>query len=228
VTRAPRPLATFALGLAGLLGGLLAAGCSPTDVVVADRPAAGGHAGQGGSGGSAGSAGQGGAGGGPETDDCTSNADCGPTDLCARHDCDAAAGHCEPLPLSCGAEEGNVCGCDGVSYWNDCLRKQAGTTASTPGRCDKNARKCGGPMHQECPIEGASCAQLQGPPGPCLDPLAPGVCWLLPAACPPATDTGWEPCGQASPMPPPMPCVPLCEAIRAGTPHRHHQGDHCP
>jgi hypothetical protein len=198
----------LALGLGMPPALLLApgAGCAPQDVVVADR------IGPGGGGGAGGTAG------------CAINEDCGPAGLCARASCADPVGRCEARPLSCASDQAPSCGCDGVSYWNDCLRRQSGVTASVPGQCAQGAMACGGPGKIPCELEGTTCAQLQFAKGPC-DEGAPGTCWVLPAACPPDPgNSAWEPCGP----PPPRPCVTVCEAIQAGVPHRLHPGPHCP
>jgi hypothetical protein len=121
--------------------------------------------------------------------------------------------------LTCDNNGSPVCGCDGVTYWNDCLRAQTGIVSSTPGQCplDTSAGCDAGPS---CPITGASCVRLLvgGPPpnappgGMCHDD--PGFCWLLPASCPnDPNDRTWALCGSNHV------CETTCDAMRSQAPH---------
>lgn len=144
---------------------------------------------------------------------CTVREDCARDAFCDKVSCGDAAGTCRRLPTICPPDERPVCGCDGVTYWNDCLRRVAGVAASTGGECDRNARRCG--RTEPCP-PGATCALLTGGPGP--EPCSlevPGVCWVMPAVCPPSVSPDrWEACG-GGPR-----CSTTCEAIRSGLPFR--------
>lgn len=150
----------------------------------------------------------------PQT--CASTAECGADELCRKASCDAASGECIRRPLLCTAAPGPVCGCDGVTYFNDCLRLSRGVESATAGECMAAAARCGGPERVRCP-EGAYCARLF-PPGPAcprgvVD--APGSCWVLPADCglEPHGGDRWRPCG-AEEL-----CVDACAAIRSEIPH---------
>lgn len=46
-----------------------------------------------------------------------------------------AQGVCLPKPESCNRRIEPVCGCDGVSYGNDCLRQMAGVQKDHEGEC---------------------------------------------------------------------------------------------
>lgn len=177
----------------------LACSCAGSDIVVAELPAAdGGEAGV--------------------TPDaapaaCATASDCNGTELCARARCDDPAGVCTARPASCSADGAPVCGCDGVTYWNDCVRRQFGVSASTPDSCGAGgliAVTCN--ATHPCPTAGALCAHL-APPGGVCPPDIPGSCWVLPASCGASDPKRWVPCGQAGA------CVGLCDALRAGTPH---------
>jgi hypothetical protein len=55
-----------------------------------------------------------------------------PAGACGTSD---GSGQCVPVPLSCDADAAPVCGCDGETYDNDCVRQRAGVSVSHVGRC---------------------------------------------------------------------------------------------
>lgn len=173
----------------------LVAGCSSTDIVVATLPAHGN--------------------GGPKVHHCVNDDDCH-EGFCARGTCDEPTGHCEARPVACDPTQGLTCGCDGVTYWNDCLRKQVGVTASAIGYCGPGAATCGG-SSGACPVAGASCARVYPSADRCPHdgPDALGVCVLLPPTCPPPGSERLARCGG----PPPADCDDECAAIRSERPH---------
>jgi hypothetical protein len=152
---------------------------------------------------------------------CVENKDCSSTMFCSRKDCDDAGGICEPRPLVCDDAPMPICGCDGVTYWNDCLRRTVGVGPLRPGECSDTARVCskggkggGGPGGVECP-SGASCARLLPPDGTNCTPNVQGTCWALPAVCPDhAGPDRWLSCD-----PHKMGCFSTCDAIRSGEPY---------
>lgn len=152
---------------------------------------------------------------------CTSNDDCAPASFCARQSCDDVEGACQLRPLLCDQPGPPTCGCDGVSYWTDCLRMQYGTTASTAGSCSSGAAACMDDNALDCPILGAACAKLFPPGTPC-EADALGACWVLPVACPEFTTPDlWSSCSG------PMECRDTCGAIRAGRSYQHDLARQC-
>jgi hypothetical protein len=177
-------------------------------------------------------------------DPCTTNDDCSSSSYCARHACDEPMGHCRPRPLFCENTRAFSCGCDGVTYWNDCLREFVGTTAAVqgdecgrvgvmPAHCDTFPMgpppDDGGaplPPKNNCPVEGASCAHIDFTGmcggGSMMHPID-GHCWVLPPECPADDGFKWTAC-----VPGPLPCAGMCEAIRNQQPYVPSLKSACP
>lgn len=172
--------------------------CAPNDVVVADIPQEDG--------------------GKPSQQaPCVSDKDCAANQFCDRDTCGAETGHCRNEPPYCDGRTDNECGCDGITYWNDCLRAQAGVSKSAEGPCAGGAM-CGAGSGG-C-NGSAKCGRLVFHDGDCsADP--PGQCWVLPDTCPP-DDSHWLSCTPASP------CTSVCDAIKSEQPYFHAEGQSCP
>jgi hypothetical protein len=184
-----------------ILFSLAAAGCVTQEVVVATTETDGGS---------------------HDEHGCRDNTTCAANEFCAKDSCDKATGRCQKRPILCDDTSGPTCGCDGVTYWNDCLRQSSGVRASTLGECISGAAHCDDPSAQACPVAGASCARLLPPDTSCAA-SPPGDCWVLPTTCPAAgSDQHWSSCARFGA------CVDVCTAIRAGAPHRLHPGPTCP
>jgi hypothetical protein len=109
----------------------------------------------------------------------------------------------------CSPDPKPVCGCDGVTYWNDCVRRQSGALAASDGECRATAMPCH--TGADCGVANASCARFVPRDTPC-DDTAPGVCWVAPAVCEPNADPlRWYECGPKAPVP--APCIDTCQAI---------------
>jgi Kazal-type serine protease inhibitor domain len=73
--------------------------------------------------------------GGRSLSTCPSGQDCiwKASDICGATD---APGRCEVRPRSCSSVYRPVCGCDGISYQNECLARSAGTSVARSTACD--------------------------------------------------------------------------------------------
>jgi hypothetical protein len=153
---------------------------------------------------------------------CVQPSDCPQNFYCAKAHCKSPIGVCMPEPMEISLVEQPVCGCDGLTYFNDSVRQEYGMWSTipgpggAPGPCGFGAASCEEPG--ECPKPYAYCDLLiRNPTATCPPPDAPppshpGTCWVLPPICSDAgasgTD-GWNPCN-AGPNPP---CVDTCSAI---------------
>jgi hypothetical protein len=128
---------------------------------------------------------------------------CNQGEFCQPMACGVATGTCEVVPPLCDAPYSPVCGCDGVSYFNDCARQsaQVGATVAS-GPCGLTAASCN--EQNKCaesdagqavcavvvtvspmlaPVLGAGLEML------CNVPDGIGFCWVLPTT-PPSSNEG--------------------------------------
>lgn len=182
--------------------------------------------------GTAGGAGTGGAGtpigfgtGGMPPTPCTSKADCSLGWACDKSGCDLPMGKCVPWPPICLPDPSPVCGCDGVTYWNDCLRLQADVTLAGPDQCRATACTC--EVGADCNVPYASCSHLLAPGEMCG--RGQGNCWVLPPACDPDADRKmWRECKPPDSGITTAKCVNTCDAIASEHPYAElHRGDTC-
>ncbi len=148
---------------------------------------------------------------GPQGKNCITASDCPhPGDFCEFTSCAATSGKCRMREALCKPDFDPVCGCNGVTYWNDCLRRGAGQPSATLGQCGSPATCDTGVL---CPDPDASCARLLLTGSSCAATPV-GTCWVVPKNCPPPTqnsDDAWETCGGG-----PLVCSGLCAAVRSG------------
>jgi hypothetical protein len=142
---------------------------------------------------------------------CMSSKDCTNGYYCETAYCgDPSGGTCTLPPINCDtAPYGPVCGCDNVTYFNNCLREVNGIASYTDNECMNPG--CGGPDSTQCPSY-ATCAQLHElPQDHCQEP-EPGRCWVVPAQCPTTSSSDrWDSCSPLGSV-----CVDTCTAITNG------------
>ena len=67
---------------------------------------------------------------------CDKQNPCNSGQYCEYKGCDTKAkGICQDLPKSCTRELGEVCGCDGKIYANDCMRRTASVSLASESSC---------------------------------------------------------------------------------------------
>jgi Kazal-type serine protease inhibitor domain len=156
---------------------------------------------------------------------CTNASECAASELCTKASCGEAFGFCEKRPTVCSGDFLPVCGCDGISYFNDCLRAANGTSLGAQMACGPGALRCGGRDRTACPPE-AYCAKIFAR-GPACARDESGECWVLPSRCNPSQQGGdlWRACMPTG-APPEEQCVDTCAAIRSERPYQ--RASRCP
>jgi hypothetical protein len=150
---------------------------------------------------------------------CADKDDCAAGSFCSKATCSDTTGTCQRILVCDGQPELPVCGCDAITYYNDCLRQAAGIVASTPDECSDNIQPCSSDGSLACPDPTTQmCALLIPSKGPCPPELF-GTCWVIPASCPttPEGTDRWNACDQADQT---DHCLDTCDAIRSGNAFR--------
>ena len=98
-----------------------------------------------------------------------------PDGICGGGD---QSGDCTPTPQACTLEYAPVCGCDRVTYGNECAAAAAGVSVRSDGPCMGDQQICGGIAGLPCD-EGKFCKMSVGEC--CCD--FQGVCTPIPEVC---------------------------------------------
>lgn len=109
---------------------------------------------------------------------CERPQDCGKNEYCFFAGC-GTAGECMPIPKESDVKS-PVCGCDGVTYWNESIAAQNAVSMRASGACEKDAQGCSLGMQEVACKGGAVCAAV----GAVCTPTVTGTCWRLPSKCP--------------------------------------------
>jgi hypothetical protein len=143
---------------------------------------------------------------------CATSDDCLGGSYCEKPTCNgnARSGTCRFFPVNCPPDENLVCGCNGITYFNDCLRQLHAVAASSPGECQpEGASRCSASV--ACPADaGAICALFGVGPATC-SANAEGSCWVLPLQCPSQDPNEWDSCPPGA-----LHCVDTCTALGHG------------
>ena len=139
------------------------------------------------------------------TGKCRSNGDCGADAFCERAACGDLEGTCVARPPVCTTSESRPeCGCDGVVYWNSCLRRFSGASFASRDVFCQQPRRCS--VDGDCGF-GAWCAHIVHP-DECGLPTQ-GACYVLPDTCADAFPQ-FRPCDNR------LQCLPACDALSSG------------
>jgi hypothetical protein len=116
---------------------------------------------------------------------CERPQDCGKNQYCFFAAC-GTAGACRDVPAESDVKN-PVCGCDGVSYWNESIAAASSVSVRSSGPCAGAGAKTCALGQQEVACQGdARCAAV----ATICTPTVSGVCWRIPSKCPKTDEIG--------------------------------------
>lgn len=149
---------------------------------------------------------------------CGGNGDCRASEYCYLTSCAQKRGTCTARPTNCTAnfDEG-ACGCDGLHYFNNCLRMRNGVNADPSCTLTTSCSSS-----NPCQDDRAVCSNLWPERSMCRQGPGERACWIVPAQCGPNTLGGdqYIACDAFSSGGPET-CVSACQAIQSEAPHMH-------
>ena len=139
---------------------------------------------------------------------CEDQNDCALDAYCAKQSCGSKLGFCQRRTEVCGGEQAPVCGCDGITYFNDCLRRSHGVNIASEATCIP--RQCGD-FGGSCPEPAFCWRRASERTGGCRSTTQVGTCWVVPSLCGFGSDGGdrYDACEG------PERCLSACEAIQS-------------
>ncbi len=152
---------------------------------------------------------------------CMRNNECDSGAYCDMTRC-VERGNCLSVPVVLDDVLRPVCGCDGITYYNNSYRQAARVGLDYAGECTDFAHTalCD-PLDNGCPPPSV-CARFFTSLSSTCEPSLPWTCWVVPAVCPSNSgDTDrWTSCATQDPAA--ATCLDTCRAIgnRGGGPYR--------
>lgn len=113
--------------------------------------------------------------------------DCKADEFCRVTACATSGGTCtkKPVLTTPPPTATPICGCDGITYWDENVAASIGVNKKADGRCTTGEKTCNGqgkcPSGSFCNLEVSVCGVGGG---------QDGLCWGLPSSCPSSSAAG--------------------------------------